>query len=448
MITSFSLKNFKSYREAHMPLATLTFFIGPNASGKSNALEAMRLLSQLSKGLRLDDIERGDHGVGYRIRGESINLFRDAKEAFEIGCQMDGIGWNWNCLSIQIALAKDLLTINGESVFKSSATGGADRDLCLYRIVGQEKSAISEEVVLVEYNNFGKEERPLIPCSNRQAIFFQLETPGRFRSEDKESQFVIPSVAKEIRNNLRRVIYLEPRPEAMRGYSYLKDDIMVEDGRNLSSVLYRICGDPFDKDQILDFVRCLPEQNIIDIRFIKTERNDVMVRLVESFGGKESIFDAPLLSDGTLRVLAAGAMLLSAPQGSLIIIEEIDNGVHPSRAERLISQIKAIAEARSLRVLLTSHNPALFDALPDESLEDVLCCYRDPEMGDSRIVRLGDLDRFPELMAQGTLGELVTRQVLDRFLKDRTTPEERKQAALSWLEELKKEAKDGCHLSD
>ena len=173
-----------------------------------------------------------------------------------------------------------------------------------------------------------------------------------------------------------------------------------------------------------------------------------MVRLVESFGGKESIFDAPVLSDGTLRVLAVGATLLSAPQGSLVVIEEIDNGVHPSRAERLILQIKEISEDRGLRVLLTSHNPALLDALPDESLGDVLCCYRDPELGDSRIIRLGDLDRYPELMAQGTLGELVTKQVLDRFLKDKTTPEERKQAALSWLNEFKKEVEDEGHLSD
>jgi len=69
MITSFSLKNFKSYREAQIPLATLTFFIGPNASGKSNALEAIRFLSLLSKGTRLDDIERGIHGQDGYLRG-------------------------------------------------------------------------------------------------------------------------------------------------------------------------------------------------------------------------------------------------------------------------------------------------------------------------------------------------------------------------------------------
>lgn len=443
MITSFSLKNFKSYREAHMPLATLTFFIGPNASGKSNALEAIRLLSLLSKGIRLDDIEKGIHGPGEHLRGEYYNLFRDTKQTFEIVCTMEGMGWDWNRLCIQVGLISDHLVLEGESV-----SNEADSSHLLYQVEGPAKNAISDEVIEIKYNDFGKGEMPRIPCSNRQAIFYQLETPGRFREEDKRSQYEIPSVVKEIRINLRNMVFLEPRPEEMRGYSYLKDDVMMEDGRNLSSVLFNICKYPLDKKQMLNFVRYLPEQDIIDIRFIKTERNDVMVRLVESFGGKESVFDAPVLSDGTLRVLAVGAMLLSAPRGSLVIIEEIDNGVHPSRAKNLILQIKKIAEARNLRVLLTSHNPALLDALPDESLGDVLCCYRDPDLGDSRIVRLGDLDRFPELMAQGTLGELVTRQVLDRFLKDRTTPEERKQAALSWLEELKSEVKDDCHLSD
>jgi len=265
-----------------------------------------------------------------------------------------------------------------------------------------------------------------------------MQTPGRFRDEDIASQFIIPSVAKEIRTNLRNMVFLEPIPEEMRGYSYLKDDVMMEDGRNLSSVLFKICNDPFDKDQMLQFVRYLPEQDIIDIRFIKTERNDVMVRLVESFGGKESVFDAPVLSDGTLRVLAVGATLLSAPRGSLVIIEEIDNGVHPSRAESLVLQIRKISEGRNLRVLLTTHNPALIDGLPDDLLGDVLCCFRDPEEGDSRIVRLGDLDRYPELVAQGPLGQLMTKRVLDRFLKDKSTPEERKKASLDWLDTLEK----------
>jgi len=442
MIASFSLKNFKSYREAHMPLATLTFFIGPNASGKSNALEAIRILSLLSRGIRLDDIERGIHGTEALFRGDPESLFRDTGVGFEIRCQFDGIEWDWNRLSLQVGLISDHLVVTDEFVWKESES------LPLYRLDGLPFNKCIDEITSVQYNTFKNKSSSRIPCSNRQAIFFQLETPARFNKDDMKSQCIIPSVVRGIRKNLQNVMFLEPRSEEMRGYSYLKDDIMMENGRNLSSVLFKICSDPLGRDQMLQFVRSLPEQDITDIRFIRTERNDVMVRLVESFGGKESVFDAPVLSDGTLRVLAVGATLLSAPHGSLVVIEEIDNGVHPSRAENLILQIKRIAEDRSLRVLLTSHNPALLDALPDESLGDVLCCYRDPELGDSRIVRLGDLDSFPELMAQGSLGQLVTRQVLDRFLKDKTTPEERKHAALSWLEELKKGVTDECHLSD
>jgi AAA15 family ATPase/GTPase len=432
MITSFSIKNFKSYREAEMPLANLTFFIGANASGKSNALEAIRLLSWLAKGSRLDDIGRGNKRADSLLRGEPSNLFRNPEKGFELGCKLKGIEENWNQLSIEISQISDNLIITGESVSNNS------ENLPLYHVDGKPNPHTDE--ISVMYNNFKKgRNKPHIPCSDRQAIFYQLETPARFHKTHKNSQRIIPLVVKGIREALRNIVFLEPRPEVMRDYSYAKDDELMEDGENLSSVLFKIWeGRDEEKKQMLEFVRSLPEQDIKDIRFIVTERNDVMVRLVESFGNKEREVDAPMLSDGTLRVLAIGATLLSAPQGSLVVIEEIDNGVHPSRAGSLIRQIIKISKNRKLRVLLTSHNPALLDALPDESLGDVLCCYRDPEEGDSRIVRLRDLDRYPELVAQGPLGQLMTKRVLDRFIKDKSNPEERQQSALSWLDEFKK----------
>jgi predicted ATPase len=83
------------------------------------------------------------------------------------------------------------------------------------------------------------------------------------------------------------------------------------------------------------------------------------------------------LSDGTLRVLAIAATLLSVNSGTFVIIEEIDNGVHPSRADNLVKQIREIALERKLRVLITSHNQALLDAVPDSDIGNVLCCYRE-----------------------------------------------------------------------
>ncbi len=436
MISSISIKNFKSYQSATLSLSPLTFFIGANASGKSNALEALRLLSWLAKGHRLDDIAKDIEGADVLIRGQSPDLFYDSQAGFEIGCQFESMIGDWTELEIQLRLLDGQLVISGERVAKR---GEFFDDAFLYEVVG-EANPHSDEI-RVMYNNFKRGGRkPRIPCSNRQAVFFQLETPGRFDKAHVKSQREIPAVTKRIRESLRKIVFLDPRPSQMRHYSYVKNDEIEEDGKNLSSVLFRICNDGESRRaELLDFVRDLPEQDIRDVRFIETERNDVMVRLVESFGGELREIDAPLLSDGTLRVLAIAAALLSAPEGGLVAIEEIDNGVHPSRAKTLVEQMRRVSLKRELRVLVTTHNPALLDALPSESVADALCCYRDPDLGDSRIARLGDIERYPELVAQGSLGQLVTNLAVDRFLKDVPSQEERERQFRTWLDEIQSE---------
>lgn len=430
MLTSIQLTNFKSYRQARLDLAPLTFLIGPNASGKSNALEGIRLLNWLAKGKRLDDIERDIQGGDTVVRGQARDLFRQNGEPFTLEAHLADAPEGWCDFSITIDQLGDQLVVAGEQITHP------DQKVPLYR-VDSDPNEHSDEISIA-YNNFMKgPSKPHIPCSNRQAVFYQLETPGRFQQKHPKAQELIPEVTGVLRESLRNIAFLDPRPSQMRDYEYAGDKHLKEDGSNLSAVLYQICKNPESKQALLDFIRSLPEQDITDIQFIKTERQDVMVRLQESFGRRKRLIDAPLLSDGTLRVLAVGAALLSAPEGALLIIEEVDNGVHPSRAGVLVKQIREVASQRQLRVLMTSHNPALLDALPDAALADVLCCYRDTQQGDSRLVRLGDMERYSELVAQGPLGQLMTRKVLERFLKDDTSPEQRRAAALAWLEELK-----------
>lgn len=431
MLRSITLTNFKSYRDAELPLAAMTFLIGPNASGKSNALEAIRLLNWLAIGSRVDDIGRAIQGGESMVRGLAKDLFRVADQELKLGVHIDGAPDGWSDFVIGLRFFNNQLVITSESITK------AGERVALYQIVS-EPNPHSDEIS-VAYNNFSKGSRkPQIPCSNRQAVFYQLETPGRFEKSHARSQSLIPTVVKALRQTLQNIVFLDPRPSVMREYVYAGDDSIKENGKNLSAVLYKICtAGPESKVKLLSFIRSLPEQDIVDIDFIETERRDVMVQLKESFGHQTREVDAPLLSDGTLRVLAIAGTLLTAQSGALVIIEEVDNGVHPSRAEALVKQIRAIASERNLRVLLTSHNPALLDALPDSSLADVLCCYRDPADGASQLVRIGDLDRYSELVAQGPLGQLMTRRTLERFLKDPSTPEDRQRAAMAWLSSLK-----------
>ena len=100
MISSLTIKNFKSYAEATLLLSKMTFLIGPNASGKSNALEALRLLNWLAKGSRLDDIERNILGADTLIRGQASDLFLDGDESLSLDCFIPTTEDGWSFFHI------------------------------------------------------------------------------------------------------------------------------------------------------------------------------------------------------------------------------------------------------------------------------------------------------------------------------------------------------------
>src|SRR5712671_5966835 len=64
MITSISLKNFKSIKEADLKLGPFNLFIGTNASGKSNFFDALRFLQGIGWGLNIDEILNGRPRTG------------------------------------------------------------------------------------------------------------------------------------------------------------------------------------------------------------------------------------------------------------------------------------------------------------------------------------------------------------------------------------------------
>ena len=440
MLQSISIENFKSFRQATLPLAPLTLLIGANASGKSNAIEAMQLLSWLATGRRLGDILVAMREQELNVRGTLVDfLFQHRGGRIVLGCSLTTVDYPHPLdFRITLQLSEDDEFRVLEEVLENPAP---DSRFPLYRVEEPARSYGNE--IQVAYNNFARGgKKPRITCIDQQAVFTQLTTPARFAADHQRSQELIPAATSGLQQNLESILFLDPVPRRMRGYSYKRERSVQGDGAALSSILYqlKVRG---QKERILDFIRSLPEQDIRDLDFIHTPRNEVMVQLQENFGIRAEWRDAAVLSDGTLRVLAVAAALLSVPPGSTVVIEEIDNGVHPSRAALLLDNIKRAAEERNLKVLLTTHNPALLDAIPVESIPDTVACYRDPEEGDSRLVRLADLGNYPELVAQGPLGQLVTKGILDRALKapDREDAEERVEKGLDWLREFERSAR-------
>ena len=439
MLTAFTLEDFRSYRQATLPLSALTVLIGANASGKSNAIEGLRLLSWLAQGQKLSSIQFEVQNGEHVVRGKVDDLAYQHGESFGLGAHTSAAAWNR--FSMRISQRTDGPHITAETLTQDDAT------VPLYTL-DQPSSGQSTDVG-VAYNNFSKGGRkPHVICTDQRAIFTQLTSEAPFDARHPLARKQIPPATRALEQWLSSILFLDPAPSQMRDYAFPSDRRLQGNGRNLSAVLYNLWGPEDQKDDepwasnrstILDFIQSLPEQNIAGLSFLEEPRGGVMLTLHETFGDQHRAYDASLLSDGTLRVLSIAAAMLSAEEGSLVVIEEIDNGVHPSRARHLLNNIREIAQRRNLRVLLSTHNPALLDALPDAALPDTLFCYRDPTQGDSRIIRLQDIPDYPELIAQDSLGGLATSGVLERFVKQPPAGE-RKERALAWLETLKQGA--------
>jgi predicted ATPase len=436
MLTEFTLANFKSYRNSRLPLGSLTLLIGANAAGKSNALEGLRFLSWLAQGQKLSSIQYAVNSADPVVRGRVDDLCYRGESSFRVGCCLDLT--EFNKLDIAISVLNGDMKISEEQIVSADgsvlyATDSSVSPVVKTRYLDEELDVFFSSSFDDALMNFSRR------SSYQRALFTQLDIEpfnpnGMIYDDAKNIQQRITETVCVYQQVLQNILFLDPVPTKMREYSFKSDRKLKEDGTNLSSVLFRLWeNQPENQQIILNFIQSLPEQAIDGIDFLFGPRDEVMVRLSETFGHTRHNYEAALLSDGTLRVLAIAAAILSATEGGLIVIEEIDNGVHPSRVKSLITSIQEIAKRRNLQVLISTHNPALMDAIPDEALGDVVFCYRDPSVGDSRLIRLGDLDDFPSLIFQGSLGQLVTRGVVDRFIKSPHTPEDRKQKAMAWL---------------
>ena len=426
MLSSITIKDFRSYREATLELRPLTVLIGANASGKSNAVEALRLLSWVAQGHRLDSNLFTTNGYR-RLRGAPTQLGYRGATQFSFDCETTHPDWDRYSITLR--------SLGGEVRIANEWIGGSRQIAALLAV--QHGNKQRKPGLQVGLKGEGPADPPL-------EVFFSDQVTGLVQAQNLPElghgprfDEALRTVATQYEAWISSFVFLDAHPASMRQYASKGDRHLASDGSNLSGVLYNLCRNADVKAEILDLVSALPEQAIQDIGFIETPRDEVMAQLTESFGEETTDFDVTLLSDGTLRVLAATAAVLSTPEGGVVVLEEMDAGVHPSRARKLLRDLTAAAGHRNVRILTTSHDPALLDAVPDEALGGIVFCYRDPESAASGLVRLQDIPRYPELIAQGPVGQLMTRGLIERIVKDRTSPEARTQGALDWLEDLR-----------
>jgi len=407
------LTDFKNFARAELNLFdTLTVLLGRNGSGKRNLIEGVELFATLARGVPFNEITDMDRGGTFEVRGGLASCVRFGRGKFGLRFNRATLGGQPVDYSIQVAvrerndvqLAAESLRIGDRFIFDAMQSHG--------------------DLMQVKYSNYSRGRDPTCTLSASRSVLSRYEEVIRNSRSTARGLRKSTGLVEGVRRYLRNSYIFDPQPKAMREYVRVESEPqLLRNGSNLSAVLFALSKFGGEENRalqrIVEIVRQIPEEPFTTIGFEETSLGDVMAAFVPDEGnGTEGtkLVDTRILSDGTLRMLAIVTALETVPPHSRIVIEEFDNGLHPSRAKLLVGALAETASRRKLNVLVTTHNPAFMDAFDESQLKSVLICHSDDSKSGSKATRLADMDVAGTVGLRGGLGDFVTRGALERHL--------------------------------
>lgn len=386
MIKRVELTNWKSFKQSTLYIDQMSFIIGANASGKSNALDALDFLRRLADGANISDSVRDTRG------GFDWLIMNDETEAsLRVVVMENDMEYRYDLTLRRLDKA---IVIYKEGLYRKFAQ---NPERALF-----ETDWISQTGVLATRFYTAKRGNPKrIDLYANSSILSQAENLNVVKD--------VKTGAAMVLKNLRSIFILNPLPNRMRAYVPLATEL-DNDGGNVAGVIAGMDDEEKKnlENTIGEYLHKLPERDVERVWAEKVGRfgADAMLYCEERWTNeKTQILDARGMSDGTLRFISIILALLTRPEGSLLVVEEIDNGLHPSRSEELVNMLHELGTRRHIDVLCTTHNPVLIDQLGYEMVPFISVIKRSLDDGSSCIRLLEENDKLLEILAEGTIGE-------------------------------------------
>jgi predicted ATPase len=315
-LQSFRLKNFKAVRDSGLIRFTpLTVFIGNNGSGKSSVIEGLEMLKHIAAS-GIDTALRPWLGFEH-IWNKAANHIQTIDGAGNI------------CVSNPMTFCvKGKSALNHENYKIELSLGMDDK---------------GNKVFVQHYRILSHDRKPHQGLMDDGTPEYQMAMDDKLPMITAAWQFITLSP--------QDMLYPHPQKRT-RGAIGLK-----KDGANIAEFLQNIRDD--DVDVFNDL--------------IELERN-VYLTLKEK--GIEDKLPGWLLSQGTLRILALLCVFRHPAPPSVIVIEEIENGLDPRTIHMLVNEIRAFVQSGKGQVIATTHSPYLLDLLP---LSQIIVVERDEE---------------------------------------------------------------------
>lgn len=398
-VSNLTLRNFKSFKEVSVPFRPFNVIIGPNASGKSNLVQAFQFLKDIF-----------DHGLENAISLQGgweflRNMAADPNEPVVISVEFESS--ERERLLEGVLVSRDFL----EGVLASPRFFGKP-DIIKYQIelksqgidqrIEISREELAQKLQLINMSateplGIVAEGNAILSRNGDISIFIPDSSIEKhfdetliFISNRIPLQPDVPLITTPTLNMLvgglrsladKISTYdFDPRLP-MRGTPITRRADLDGDGGNLAIVLNDILRDEEKKRKFHNLIRDL----LPHVKEASVERfadNSQLVALRESYM-PERYIPAPFLSVGTIR-LTATLVALAFEGNDLTILEEPDQNVHPRIISGLAELMKDVS--RNSQVIITTHNP---EFVRYAGIESLILIHRDKE-GFSQVSRPAD----------------------------------------------------------
>jgi energy-coupling factor transporter ATP-binding protein EcfA2 len=377
MIHTASFRNFKGLRGVDVDLEPLTVIVGPNASGKTSILEALSYLSQLSVPNASPTIPNTSSVYNKNSRDDLVLSF-------------SGADWK---LVLRGSPPPALLRDREDSV-SSTSTENSWHLL----VTGEDRG-----VPMPEWS--------MLPDSVRLAG-------------------VAPSAA---------LLRLDAARLAAPSYSLSSRPTIGQDGDGLASFLAIMALNRPDDFQELQasLRRIVPSFRRVRFERLtvaRTEETKVKVngeslirRSFRSIPGDSLVFDmdgassiaGPQMSEGTLLVLGLLAVLMGPERPKLVLLDDLERGLHPRAQENLVSLLRRfLAQSPETQIVATTHSPLLLNHVKAHEVR-LTALGRDGSTMCGRLDQHPDFEEWKDAMAPGEFWSLIG----ERWLGDHAAVE-------------------------
>lgn len=358
MLKKLTINGFKSIYECKIEFGKVNLFLGANGAGKSNALEAIAILSSaLSRGL--DSISLDSKGVRLSLPQIFKSAFRNTELKPHFRLEAEFENGRYEC-SIRSNVKRSVLEFHSEALYQGSE-----------KIFGRGPNGLKINTNFVEISS--KDIKGTDPSrSVWDVIGIFAKISDEFRSEIEEiSNFAIYAP----QTTIMRGGAIDSRPveplgltgsglaSAFHDVLMRRDEMSSEERKatqELMSLIWspgwadQIRTGPYDSSIVPSHVVSEGLQLYIRDRFMKTNRNFV------------STFDA---SEGTLYLLFVVSLLMHKETPKTFGLDNVDGTLNPQLVRRLTKAIvSACMQTRpngtssAYQVFMTSHHPSSLDS--------------------------------------------------------------------------------------